>query len=144
MIRQGVGHAGELPAVIVELFGVGGGGGGDDFELPPLMAVFADGVVELGSLSPQRRLRVGVWGSSVVASQIDRHARFGGVVPEIASRAHVELLTPVIAQALVEAGLADDEVEVVAATTGPGLIGALLVGLSAAKALALVWDVPFV
>jgi tRNA N6-adenosine threonylcarbamoyltransferase len=82
--------------------------------------------------------------SSVVASQIDRHARFGGVVPEIASRAHVELLTPVVAQALVEAGLSDDEVEAVAATTGPGLIGALLVGLSAAKALALVWDVPFV
>ena len=82
--------------------------------------------------------------SSVVASQIDRHARFGGVVPEIASRAHVELLTPVVAQALVEAGLSDDEVEAVAATTGPGLVGALLVGLSAAKAFALVWDVPFV
>ncbi|HMG41828.1 MAG TPA: tRNA (adenosine(37)-N6)-threonylcarbamoyltransferase complex transferase subunit TsaD [Acidimicrobiales bacterium] len=82
--------------------------------------------------------------SSVVASQIDRHARFGGVVPEIASRAHVELLTPVVAQALVEAGLSDDEVDAVAATTGPGLVGALLVGLSAAKAFALVWDVPFV
>src|SRR5918998_5389019 len=82
--------------------------------------------------------------SSVVASQIDRHARFGGVVPEIASRAHVELVTPVVAQALVEAGLSDDEVDAVAATTGPGLIGALLVGLSAAKAFALVWDVPFV
>jgi N6-L-threonylcarbamoyladenine synthase len=82
--------------------------------------------------------------SSVVASQIDRHARFGGVVPEIASRAHVELLTPVVAEALVEAGLSDDEVEAVAATSGPGLIGSLLVGLSAAKAFALVWDVPFV
>jgi N6-L-threonylcarbamoyladenine synthase len=82
--------------------------------------------------------------SSVVASQIDRHARFGGVVPEIASRAHVELLTPVVAQALVEAGLSDDEVDAVAATSGPGLVGALLVGLSAAKAFALVWDVPFV
>jgi len=82
--------------------------------------------------------------SSVVASQIDRHARFGGVVPEIASRAHVELLTPVVAEALVEAGLSDHEVEAVAATSGPGLVGALLVGLSAAKALALVWDVPFV
>src|SRR5918998_5186390 len=82
--------------------------------------------------------------SSVVASQIDRHARFGGVVPEIASRAHVELVTPVVAEALVEAGLSDDEVDAVAATTGPGLIGALLVGLSAAKAFALVWDVPFV
>jgi N6-L-threonylcarbamoyladenine synthase len=82
--------------------------------------------------------------SSVVASQIDRHARYGGVVPEIASRAHVELLTPVVAEALVEAGVADDEVEAVAATYGPGLIGSLLVGVSAAKALALVWDVPFV
>jgi N6-L-threonylcarbamoyladenine synthase len=82
--------------------------------------------------------------SSVVASQIDRHARYGGVVPEIASRAHVELLTPVVAEALVEAGVADDEVEAVAATAGPGLIGSLLVGVSAAKALALVWDVPFV
>jgi N6-L-threonylcarbamoyladenine synthase len=82
--------------------------------------------------------------SSVVASQIDRHARYGGVVPEIASRAHVELITPVIAEALVEAGVADDEVEAVAATAGPGLIGSLLVGVSAAKALALVWDVPFV
>jgi N6-L-threonylcarbamoyladenine synthase len=82
--------------------------------------------------------------SSVVASQIDRHARYGGVVPEIASRAHVEMLTPVVAQALVEAGVADDEIEAVAATTGPGLVGSLLVGVSAAKALALVWGVPFV
>jgi tRNA N6-adenosine threonylcarbamoyltransferase len=82
--------------------------------------------------------------SSVVASQIDRHARFGGVVPEIASRAHVEQITPVVAEALVEAGLSDDEVDAVAATVGPGLIGSLLVGVSAAKALALVWGVPFV
>ncbi len=82
--------------------------------------------------------------SSVVSSQVDRHARFGGVVPEIASRAHVELLTPVIAQALVESGVADGDIDAVAATTGPGLVGALLVGVSTAKALALVWDVPFV
>jgi tRNA N6-adenosine threonylcarbamoyltransferase len=82
--------------------------------------------------------------SSVVASQIDRHARYGGVVPEIASRAHVEMLTPVIAQALVESGFADDEIDAVAATSGPGLVGSLLVGVSAAKALALVWGVPFV
>src|SRR5207253_8832820 len=70
--------------------------------------------------------------------------RFGGVVPEIASRAHVELLTPVIAEALVSAGIDDGGTEAVAATVGPGLIGALLVGMSAAKALALVWGVPFV
>jgi N6-L-threonylcarbamoyladenine synthase len=82
--------------------------------------------------------------SSVVSSQVDLHARFGGVVPEIASRAHVELLTPVVAQALVEAGISDDHVDAVGATVGPGLVGSLLVGVSAAKALALVWDVPFV
>jgi N6-L-threonylcarbamoyladenine synthase len=82
--------------------------------------------------------------SSVVASQIDQHARYGGVVPEIASRAHVEMLTPVVAEALVEAGVADDEIDAVAATAGPGLVGSLLVGVSAAKVLALVWDVPFV
>jgi N6-L-threonylcarbamoyladenine synthase len=82
--------------------------------------------------------------SSVVSSQIDLHARFGGVVPEIASRAHVQLLTPVVAEAMVEAGLGRDGVDVVAATVGPGLVGSLLVGISTAKALALVWDVPFV
>ena len=82
--------------------------------------------------------------SSVVSSQVDLHARYGGVVPEIASRAHVELLTPVIAQSLVEAGVDDTSIEAVAATVGPGLVGSLLVGVSAAKALALVWDVPFV
>jgi N6-L-threonylcarbamoyladenine synthase len=82
--------------------------------------------------------------SSVVSSQVDLHARFGGVVPEIASRAHVELLTPVLAEALVEAGVEENGIDAVAATIGPGLIGALLVGVSAAKALALVWDVPFV
>ena len=82
--------------------------------------------------------------SSVVSSQVDLHARFGGVVPELASRAHVELLTPVVAEALVEAGLDGYGIHAVAATVGPGLIGSLLVGLSAAKALALVWGVPFV
>jgi N6-L-threonylcarbamoyladenine synthase len=82
--------------------------------------------------------------SSVVSSQVDLHARYGGVVPEIASRAHVELLTPVIAEALVEAGIEDHQVDAVAATYGPGLVGALLVGVSTAKALALVWGVPFV
>ncbi len=86
--------------------------------------------------------------SSVVSSQVDVHARFGGVVPEIASRAHLEVIGPVIADALVEAGLDDRAagapVGAVAATYGPGLVGALLVGVSTAKALALVWDVPFV
>ena len=82
--------------------------------------------------------------SSVVSSQVDLHARFGGVVPEIASRAHVELLTPVVAEALVEAGLDGAGLHAVAATVGPGLIGSLLVGVAAAKAMALVWGLPFV
>jgi N6-L-threonylcarbamoyladenine synthase len=82
--------------------------------------------------------------SSVVSSQVDLHAQYGGVVPEIASRAHLELLNPVVARAVVEAGVDESRIDAVAATVGPGLIGALLVGVSAAKALALAWDVPFV
>ena len=82
--------------------------------------------------------------SSVVSTSIEQHVPFGGVVPEIASRAHVELIVPVIAQAIEEAGITDSRVDAVAVTVGPGLIGALLVGVAAAKSLALVWDVPFV
>ncbi len=82
--------------------------------------------------------------SSVVSSQIEIHADFGGVVPEIASRAHLDALNPVIARAIVEAGIDEQRIDAVACTYGPGLIGALLVGVSAAKALALAWDVPFV
>lgn len=82
--------------------------------------------------------------SSVVASQLDIHARFGGVVPEIASRAHVEAIIPVIAQAINESGVPIERVDAIAATVGPGLIGALLVGVSSAKAMALVLDRPFV
>jgi N6-L-threonylcarbamoyladenine synthase len=82
--------------------------------------------------------------SSVVSSQVEIHADFGGVVPEIASRAHLEALNPVVARAIVEAGVDDSRIDAVACTVGPGLIGALLVGVSAAKALALAWDVPFV
>lgn len=82
--------------------------------------------------------------SSVVASQLEVHARFGGVVPEIASRAHLEAITPVIEQAMAKSSLSFDRVDAVAATVGPGLIGALLVGVSAAKSLALTLDVPFV
>ncbi len=74
--------------------------------------------------------------SSVVSSQAHLHARFGGVVPEIASRHHLELVVPVVREALAEAGAELDDVRTVAVTQGPGLIGALLVGLSAAKALA--------
>ena len=82
--------------------------------------------------------------SSVVASQADLHARYGGVVPEIASRAHVELICDVIEQSLVEAGTALDELDAVAAVRGPGLAGALLVGVSAAKAIALATGRPYV
>jgi N6-L-threonylcarbamoyladenine synthase len=80
--------------------------------------------------------------SSVVSSQIDLHARYGGVVPEIAGRAHVELLVPAVEEAMARAGL--ERPDAVAATYGPGLVGSLLVGLSAAKGLAMSWDVPFV
>ena len=82
--------------------------------------------------------------SSVVASQDELHAKFGGVVPEIASRRHLELVAPVIQQALADAGANLDDVEAVAVTTWPGLIGALLVGVSAAKALAWARRLPLV
>jgi N6-L-threonylcarbamoyladenine synthase len=82
--------------------------------------------------------------SSVVSSQVDLHAQYGGVVPEVASRAHVDLVVPVVADALVEAGIELADVDAVAACHGPGLAGALLVGVSAAKALALVGGVPYV
>jgi N6-L-threonylcarbamoyladenine synthase len=74
--------------------------------------------------------------SSVVSSQAELHARYGGVVPEVASRRHLELVTPVIREALSEADATLADVEQVAVTQGPGLIGALLVGLAAAKAIA--------
>jgi N6-L-threonylcarbamoyladenine synthase len=82
--------------------------------------------------------------ASVVSSQADLHARYGGVVPEVASRRHLELVTPVIREALAEAGATLDDVDRVAVTQGPGLIGALLVGLSAAKALAWSRQLPLV
>lgn len=82
--------------------------------------------------------------SSAVSTQVDLHAQFGGVVPEIAGRAHLDLLNPMIARAIVEAGVDESRIDAVACTVGPGLIGALLVGVSAAKALALTWGVPFV
>jgi N6-L-threonylcarbamoyladenine synthase len=82
--------------------------------------------------------------SSTIATQTERHAPFGGVVPEIASRAHVELVTEVIELALIEAGVELGEVDAIAACHGPGLAGALLVGVSAAKSLALVTGRPYV
>jgi len=82
--------------------------------------------------------------SSVVHSQIAMHAAFGGVVPELAGRSHVRETHRVIAQAIDEAGITPNELDAVAVTTRPGLIGSLLVGLSAAKAVALRHDLPLV
>jgi N6-L-threonylcarbamoyladenine synthase len=82
--------------------------------------------------------------SSVVASQIAAHAPYGGVVPEVAARAHVELVEPVARQALSEAGVTLDDIAGIAATAGPGLVGAVMVGLSFAKGLALARGLPLV
>jgi N6-L-threonylcarbamoyladenine synthase len=82
--------------------------------------------------------------SSVVSTQVDLHAQYGGVVPEIASRAHVELICDVIEQALVEAGSSFDGIDAIAAVRGPGLAGALLVGVSAAKAISIARGLPYV
>ena len=81
--------------------------------------------------------------SNVISSQARLHARYGGVVPEVASRHHLELVNPVVAAALAEAGTDLDGIDTVAATSRPGLIGALLVGLSTAKALAATRRLPF-
>jgi N6-L-threonylcarbamoyladenine synthase len=81
--------------------------------------------------------------SSIVASQIDIHRRYGGVVPEVASRAHVESLGAVVTQALAEAGLSWAAIDGVAVTCAPGLVGALMAGLTAGKTLALIYDKPF-
>ncbi|GMR02467.1 MAG: tRNA (adenosine(37)-N6)-threonylcarbamoyltransferase complex transferase subunit TsaD [Acidimicrobiia bacterium] len=74
--------------------------------------------------------------SSVLASQVDIHARFGGVVPEVAARAHVEAIRPLVHQAITMAGIHPDELDAVAVTQGPGLVGALMVGYSFGKSLA--------
>ena len=80
----------------------------------------------------------------MISSQVELHARYGGVVPEIASRAHLETVNQVIGDALVEAGMTFADLDAVAATRGPGLAGALLVGVSAAKAIAIARGIPYV
>jgi N6-L-threonylcarbamoyladenine synthase len=80
--------------------------------------------------------------SSVVSSSVDLQAVYGGVVPEIAARSHIEVITPVIEQALVDAAVTWDEIDAIAVTQGPGLIGSLLVGLLTARSLALAKDKP--
>ncbi|KXO16541.1 tRNA (adenosine(37)-N6)-threonylcarbamoyltransferase complex transferase subunit TsaD [Peptoniphilus sp. GNH] len=82
--------------------------------------------------------------SNVIATQIETHKKYGGVVPEIASRMHVEVINDVIQRALDEASLNFSDVDLIGGTMGPGLVGALLVGLSAAKTLAFSLDKPFV
>jgi N6-L-threonylcarbamoyladenine synthase len=86
----------------------------------------------------------GVLRSNVVESQDPIHARYGGVVPELASRRHLEVVLPVVARALDEAGLSLPELDGIAVTHGPGLVGSLLVGLSAAKAFAYAHGIPLV
>ncbi|CAN5204210.1 tRNA (adenosine(37)-N6)-threonylcarbamoyltransferase complex transferase subunit TsaD [soil metagenome] len=87
------------------------------------------------------RLRVR---ANVVGSQVDHHRPYGGVVPEIAARAHLDLLVPALDRALVEGGCTYADVDAVAVTVGPGLVGALLVGVAAAKSLALGRDLPLI
>ncbi|MCI5196483.1 MAG: tRNA (adenosine(37)-N6)-threonylcarbamoyltransferase complex transferase subunit TsaD [Candidatus Electrothrix sp. AW5] len=80
--------------------------------------------------------------SNVVSSQFDVHAQFGGIVPELASRCHIEAIWPVVHQALTDAGVSLEDIDLVAATQGPGLVGSLLVGFTFAKAVALVQQIP--
>jgi N6-L-threonylcarbamoyladenine synthase len=80
--------------------------------------------------------------ANAIASSVDEHARFGGVVPEVASRAHLEAMVPAVRRALEEAGVTMRDVDAIAVTAGPGLAGALLVGVAAAKAYAVAFDKP--
>ena len=82
--------------------------------------------------------------SSVISSQVDLHKRFGGVVPEIASREHLDKIVPVVEEAFARAGVGKDEIDGIAVTAGPGLVGSLLVGVSYAKAMAYALGKPFV
>ena len=82
--------------------------------------------------------------SSIISSQNEIHARFGGIVPELASRRHIEMIRPVVDEALSQAGAGLNDIDLIAATRGPGLVGSLLVGFTFAKALALVRGLPCV
>ncbi|WP_445493132.1 tRNA (adenosine(37)-N6)-threonylcarbamoyltransferase complex transferase subunit TsaD [Niallia sp. 03133] len=82
--------------------------------------------------------------SNIVASQIESHKRFGGVVPEIASRHHVEQITLVIEEAIARANVGYEDLDAIAVTEGPGLVGALLIGVNAAKAISFAHDIPIV
>lgn len=82
--------------------------------------------------------------ANVTATQINSHRRFGGVVPEVASRHHIEQITDCIATALAQADVTYEQLDAVAVTYGPGLVGSLLVGLTAAKAVAFAYDLPLI
>ena len=82
--------------------------------------------------------------SNVISSQAELHNLYGGVFPELACRRHIDALIPVIKRAIQEAGVAPTEIDLVAAARGPGLIGALLIGLNAAKSLSYAWNIPFI
>jgi len=82
--------------------------------------------------------------SNVISSQVNVHQKFGGVVPEVASRKHMEIINPILEEALSRAGVSFKDLDAVGVTYGPGLVGALLVGVSAAKALAFALDIPLI
>ncbi len=82
--------------------------------------------------------------ANVVSSQVEAHAKFGGVVPQLAARMHIENIIPVLTSALAEANLTKDDVDLIAVTNGPGLIPALLIGVTAAKTLSLIWKKPLI
>lgn len=82
--------------------------------------------------------------ANIISSQFDVHSRYGGIVPELASRRHIEAVMPVVGEALAQAGITLDRIDMIAATRGPGLIGSLLVGFTFAKSLALVKNIPCV
>lgn len=82
--------------------------------------------------------------SNIISSQIEIHKEFGGVVPEVASRKHIENITDVVSEALTEANVTPDEIDAIAVTYGPGLVGALLVGVNFAKGLSYAWNKPLI
>ena len=82
--------------------------------------------------------------SNIISSQIDLHREFGGVFPELACRTHIDMIIPIIDEAIKKANITKDEIDLIAVAHGPGLIGAVLIGLNVAKALSLAWQKPFI
>ncbi|NET50240.1 MAG: tRNA (adenosine(37)-N6)-threonylcarbamoyltransferase complex transferase subunit TsaD [Merismopedia sp. SIO2A8] len=107
------------------------------------VAVVSAGVTNAGVTSSERDRRGFTVLSNVVSSQIETHRRYGGIVPEVASRQHVEVVNSALEQAIAHANCTWDDIDAIAATSAPGLVGALLVGLTVAKTLAMVHQKPF-